>query len=243
MPSLFRGVVVANAAPGALVVTVDEESTAYAGGLRQGDIILLINGASVASIDDFAAQSRRMTGKTTEATLQITRGGRPVELLVSLFSQRLLEAWGERFVPNLELRFRDPQAGYTYWWSEGQRIARDHRTSLAIEALETALHYQPEHADAALALAEQWNLLAQARLADHRNDQGVAALQHAVNLYQRLLAKGVTAEQLTQVKTQLQQLVGTLKQQSPATVPIPEPDSAPTGTPPAPTLNAPAVSH
>ena len=235
MPSLFRGVVVADATPGARVLSVDEESIAYAGGLRPGDVILLMHGASIASIDDFAAQSQRIGGKTTEVVLKIERAGRPVELLVSLFSPRLLEAWGERFVPNLELRFRDPKAGYTYWWGEGRRLARERRTSLAIEALATALHYQPDRAETALLLAGQWNLLAQSRFAGRRNDQGVAALQHAVNLYQRLLAKGATAEQLQQVKAQLQPLVHTLGRQLPA----PEPE--PAGSPPPPTPHA--ASH
>lgn len=242
MPSLFRGVVVADAKPGALVVSVDEEAIAYAGGLRPGDVILIINGTPIASIDDFAAQSRRISGKMTEATLKIERAGRSVELLVSLFSQRLLEAWGERFVPNLELRFRDPKAGYAYWWSEAQRLTRERRASLAIEALETALHYQPEHADAVLLLAEQWSQLAQSRFAGRRNDQGVAALQHAVNLYQRLLAQGATTEQLAQVKAQLQQLVTTLGRQLPAAA-APAPEPPPTGTPPAPTPEAPPIRH
>ena len=242
-PSLFRGVVASDAQPGARVVSLDEESVAYAGGLRPGDVIAKFNGAAIGSIDDFALQSQHILGKMSEATLVVERGGQSIELLISLFSQRLLDLWGERFVPNLELRFRDPKAGYVYWWSEGQRAARNQRVSLAIEALETALHYQPEHHDAALLLAGQWSLLAQARFTDHRNDQGVAALQHAVNLYQRLAAQGTTAEALTEIKAQLQQLVSTLGAQLPAAAPASEPETAPPGAAaPTPTYPAPAAS-
>ncbi len=238
-PSLFRTVVVADAKPGARVVVVDEESAAYAGGVRPGDVITRLNGAAVGSIDEFALQSQHVLGKVSEATLVVERGGRPIALLISLFSQRLLEAWGERFVPNLELRFRDPKAGYAYWSTEGRRVAQSQRVSLAIEAFETALHYQPAHVETALLLAGQWNMLAQSRFADRRNDQGIAALQHAVNMYQRLLAKGVTAEQLAEIKGQLQRLVSTLDAQLPAGTPSAEPEAAPSGTPPAPTYAAP----
>ena len=239
LPSLFRGVVVASASPGARVVSVDEESLAYAGGLRPGDVIMTVNDAAIESIDDFAGQSQRLAGKLSEATVTVQRQEQPVQLLISLFSQRLLEAWGERFVANLDLRFREPKAGYVYWTVEAQRAMREHRTSLAIEALATALHYQPDRLETALLLAGQWNELAQARFARQRNDQGVAALQHSVNLYQRLIAKGVTREQLVEIKAQLQRLVTALKEQVPPTesAPAPEP-TVEIGPPPPPTKEA-----
>ena len=239
LPSLFRGVVVASASPGARVVSVDEESIAYAGGLRPGDVIMTVNDAAIESIDDFAGQSQRLAGKLSEATVTVQRQEQPVQLLISLFSQRLLEAWGERFVANLDLRFREPKAGFVYWTVEAQRVMREHRTSLAIEAFATALHYQPDRLDTALLLAGQWNELAQARFAEHRSGQGVAALQHSVNLYQRLMAKGITREQLAAVKAQLQQLVTALGQQMPAEPPAPSPEPAvEIGAPPPPTKEA-----
>ena len=216
MPSLFRGVVVVDARPGARVVTVDEESAAYVSGLRPEDTITGVESAPVETIDDFASQSQRLAGHVPEASLTVLRAGQSVRLLVSLYSPRLIASWGERFVPNMDLRFRDANAGFGYWWSEAQRAARAQHTTQAIEAAETALHYQPERLETVLLLTAQWNALAQSRFAERRFDQGVAALQHAVNLYQRLLHRGVSEEHLGEIKRQLEQLVQALGRQLPA---------------------------
>ncbi len=212
LPSLFRGVVVADAKPAVVVVTIDEESAAYAGGLRSGDVITTVEGQTIASMEAFARQSQRLAGTVAELKLTVQRAGQSAELLLSLFSARLLEVWGERFVPNLELRFREPSAGYAYWNAEAHRAIRAQRAAPAIEALETALHYQPDHLDTALSLAGQWNLLAQSQFVEHHHAQGIASLQHAINLYQRLLTKGIAQDQLVEVKAQLQRLVDALKQ-------------------------------
>ena len=84
LPSLFRGVVVADSPLGVRVVSVEEGSQASLADLRPEDIIVRVEAREVHSIDEFAALSATLKGHAASATVLVFRNGAPRELTLRL---------------------------------------------------------------------------------------------------------------------------------------------------------------
>src|SRR3989338_7427417 len=80
LPSLFRGVVVADSPLGVRVVSVEEQSQASLADLRPEDVIVQINQTAVHSIDEFAALSSALRGRAMQAAVVALRRGQPRQL-------------------------------------------------------------------------------------------------------------------------------------------------------------------
>lgn len=211
LPSLFRGVVVADNPLGVRVVSVEEHSQASLVDLRPEDIIVQINDATVRSIDEFASISQTLKGQATKATIRLLRGGQPLELILHLYSLPILRQWNLAFVPEYEFRFADPKAGHEYWARLGRGFEMVGNLEPALNAYLNALHNDPAQMDLALKAAELLWKLAQIRLNAHQLPEALMALQQGTTLLERLFDQPLTESQLEMVKAQLEETVKTLR--------------------------------
>src|SRR3989338_1779375 len=75
LPSLFRGVVVADSSLGVRVVSVEEASQAALSDLRPEDLIVRVDDTDVHTIDEFSTVSTAMKGRAISAAIVVVRAG------------------------------------------------------------------------------------------------------------------------------------------------------------------------
>lgn len=226
LPSLFRGIVVANSELGVRVVRVEEESQAALADLRPEDIIVQVNDTALKTIDEFAEASQALKRRATKATVMVLRNGQPRELLLHLYSYPVLRAWGLQFVPDYDLRFVDPSAALVYWLRMARGFEGAGQLDQALNATLNALHHRPEDVDLAVHAAELLSRIARGSLvprdslrsqADTDRAAGMAAMQQATLVMERLFEHPLEAGQLKAIKSQLEATVATLKQRAATT--------------------------
>jgi len=218
LPSLFRGIVVADPADGGTgsprgvrVVSVEDTSQASLADLRPEDIIVRINDAPVTSIDEFAVTSRALQRSAIKATVLVLRNGQPRELLVHLYSYPILRQWSLSFVPEHDMRFAEPRAGVAYWARMGRGFETAGNLEQALNAYLNALHNDPTQVDVALKASELLWRLAQARLKDRRLPDALMAIQQGTVLLGRLFDHPLDDAQLQAVKSHLEDTLETLR--------------------------------
>ena len=211
LPSLFRGIIVANGPLGVRVVSVEEQSQASLSDLRPEDVIVQVNGETVKTIDDFAVLSQHLTGRSTRAAVLVLRNGEPQELLVHLYSVPILRQWGLSFVPEHDLRFVAPSAAVAYWMrlSRGFQDAKD--LERALNAVLNALHHDAGNLELALKASDVLWAIARQRLTARRIPQAFTSIQHATTLLQHLFHHPLTEAQLEAVRAQLQETLAVLR--------------------------------
>lgn len=215
-PSLFRGVVVADHALGARVVSVEANSQLSAVGLRPEDLIVQIDGQPVTAIDEFAVMSHAYKDRRAqEATVLVLRNGQPHQLWVHLYSVPILRQWNLRFVPEHDLRFIEPTAGAAYWARMGRGFREARNSEAALEAYLNALHHDPTHLEAALATAELLWEVAWRRLEDDRFAHALTSMQQATAFLERLFDQPLTIEQLAAVNEQMRATLAALRRYDP----------------------------
>ena len=211
-PSLFRGVVVANSALGVRIVSVEEQSQAALCDVRAEDVIVQINGLAVHTIDEFAVLSEGLKGKVLKTALIVLRNGQPRELIVHLYSWPLLHQWELSFVPEHDMRFAEPSAAVSYWSNLGRGFDTAGQLERALNAYLNALHTDPGNLDLALNASDLLWRIGQQRMREHRLQASVEALQQATVILTHAFDQPLTAEQMQQVKSQLQHTIDALHQ-------------------------------
>ena len=211
LPSLFRGVVVADHVLGVRVISVEEFSQGQLADLRPEDIIMQVNGTPVRSIDEFAVLSQSLKGTALKATVLLLRHGQPREILLHLYSYPVLRHWDLAFVPEHDVRFADPHAGREYWMRMGRGFEIAHHVELALNAYLNALHNDPTQVDVALKVSDLLWSIAQARLDAKQLPEALTALEQGTRLMHRLFDEPLQAEALERMKVQLQHTVTLLK--------------------------------
>ena len=211
LPSLFRGVVVADSPVGVRVVTVEEQSQAGQADLRPDDVIVRINNHDVHSIDEFAVMSKTLRGRTTSSSVLVFRGGKPVELRVHLFSYPILQAWGIEFLADQDIRFAEPKVGLEYWRRLGNGFDIANDTDKALNAYLNALHNVPDHVDTAVKASQLLCKVSQRQFSQRQLTQGTTSLQNAVRLMEKLFDYPLTDDQLQGLKQQLRDTLQALK--------------------------------
>jgi hypothetical protein len=211
LPSLFRGVVVADSPLGVRVISVEEDSQAFLADLRPEDLIVSINEQELKSIDEFATVSERLRGQAVEVRLVIFRRGEPRRLRVHVFSYPVLQAWGVEFVPAHDVRFAQPSVGLAYWTRLGRGFEEARRPLDALDAYLNGLHNVPEDVPTAVKAAELLSRLSQQRLADKALLDGLASLQQSVVMLERLFNHPLSDEQLLTVKRSLEATMASLQ--------------------------------
>ena len=212
LPSLFRGVVVADSPVGVRVVSVEDGSQADLADLRAEDIIVSVDGKEIHSIDEFAILSSTGTGRLVRATVLVFRNGIPHELSVHLYSYPILRTWGVEFIPNLDVRFAQAQVGLEYWMRLGRGFEEAHKPVEALDAYLNGLHNVPTALAVALKVSELYTHVSQEHLSRGDLVEGIAALRQAVLLTEKLFDYPLTEEQLQAIKHRLTQTLEVLRQ-------------------------------
>ena len=212
LPSLFRGVVVADSSEGVRVISVEESSQASFADLRPEDVIVQLDAKPVKTIDEFARVSQDLKGRAIKASVVVVRNGEPRELILHLYSYPVLRQWDLTFVPEHDIRFADPEVGAQYWMRLGRGFLIADKPEPALNAYLNALHNDPRQLDAALHVAKLLLEITQARLKDHRLPEALVAFKQGAIVLQHLFEQPLASEQLAAIKTQLEQTLVVLKQ-------------------------------
>jgi len=211
LPSLFRGVVVADSPLGVRVVSVEESSQAYQGDLRPDDIIVRIREAEVHSIDEFAVLSNALKGQAVSSSVLVFRNGQPHELTLHLYSYPILREWGIEFVPVHDIRFAEPGVGLDYWRRLGRGFEEAGKLQEAFDAYMNGLHNVPRDPETALKASELSSRLSQQRVDAGELAEGVADLHQALLIMEKLFDYPLTDQQLQSIRRQLQQTLEALR--------------------------------
>ena len=211
LPSLFRGVVVADSELGVRVVSVEEASQASLADLRPEDIIARVESSEVHSIDEFAKLSAALKGRATAATVVVFRNGTPRELALHLYSYPVLNTWGISFVPEHDVRFAQPQIGLEYWTRLGRGFEEAGKPAEALGAYLNALHNMPRDVPTALKSGELFFALSRQGLAEGKLADGIAQMAQALTLLEKLFDAPLTDEQLQAVRRELQDTLRALR--------------------------------
>lgn len=203
LPSLFRGVVVADSPIGVRVVKVEEASQASEADVRPEDIIVRVGAAEIHSIDEFATLSARLKGRAISTTVVIVRNGAPRELTLHLYSYPILRAWGIQVVPEHDFRFAEAKTGWAYWDRLGHGFESAGKLPDALHAYLNALHNLPTDTATALKVVELSSTLSQQRLSAGALAEGVPLLHQAVTMMRKLFERPLTDEQLARIHQQL----------------------------------------
>ena len=223
LPSLFRGVVVADSPVGVRVVSVEESSQAYWADLRPEDVMIRIHGEPVQSIDDFATISLALKGRRVITRVVVFRSGKPREILLHLYSYPLLNAWGIKFVPDDELRFAKPHIAIEYWARLGRGFEEADRPAGALEAYLNALHSVPTETRVAVKVAELLLEVTQRHLQGGAVAEGVASLAQATGVMEKLFDEPLSDEQLGRLKHRLETTLTALRTVTKSHQTVPKP--------------------
>lgn len=211
LPSLFRGVVIADSEAGVRVVSVEESSQAYLADLRPEDVIVRVQETELRTIEDFAALSTALKGQAVSATVLVFRNGAPRELTLHLYSYPVLRAWGLEFIPQHDVRFAEPQTGLAYWVRLGDGFTRADKPAEAVDAYLNGLHNVPDDAPTALKVSELLVRISRERLSSGDLAEGTAQLNRALKVMNGLFAHPLSTEQLESVKRQLTDSLAALR--------------------------------
>ena len=210
-PSLFRGVVVVDSPIGVQVVSVEAGSQASLGDLRPDDVIVRIQDQDIRTIDEFATLSLTLKGRVPSTNMVVFRRGRAQELTLHLYSYPILKTWGIEVIPDYALRFAEAATGLAYWARMGRGFEEAGKPEQALEAYVNALHNDPADVPSALNASRLLWEVGRLRLTGHDLAGGIAALEQAVTMLQRLMEQPLSDEQLQLVKEQLQYTLDALK--------------------------------
>ena len=211
LPSLFRGIVVADSPLGVRVVSVEETSQAYLADLRPEDIIVRIRGADIHSIDEFAVISNALKGHEVSTALLIFRGGSPREIILHLYSYPVLKQWGVAFIPEHDVRFAEAQTGLEYWVRLGRGFEDAGKSAEALNAYLNGLHNVPTDMATAFKVSGLFAAVSRQRLAEGSLEDGIANLRNGVLILERLFNEPLSDEQLQAVRSQLRDTLEALR--------------------------------
>jgi membrane-associated protease RseP (regulator of RpoE activity) len=215
LPSLFRGVMVADSPVGVRVVSVEENSQAALADLRPEDLIIQINGTPLKTIDDFAVVSQALKRSATKVGVVILRNGQPRELLVHLYSYPVLRRWDLTFVPDHDIRFAEAKAGVAYWMRLARGFETAGRLDQALNATLNALHNDPGNVDVALKASELLGRIAHAKLTARQLGEALIAIREGTILLGKLFEQPLDAAKLQAIKSQLEETLRTLRATTP----------------------------
>jgi len=207
LPSLFRGVVVADGAHGVRVVSVEDTSQAFFADLRPEDIIFQVNGTDIRTIDEFATLSSALKGTAMTAQVLILRHGEPRQLTIHLYSYPVLRQWDLTFVPDDDLRFADGRAGLLYWLRMARGYEEIDDLEAALNAYLNGLHNEPTFLEAAVRVSELLWELAHQHLKARRMPEALEALAQQTRILTRLFEQPLTEEDLRHLKAQLERTI------------------------------------
>ena len=163
---------------------------------------------------DDPARSHELKGRAVRVTVLVFRNGLPRELTLHLYSVPVLREWGVEFVPDHDVRFADPRVGLDYWRRLGRGFEEAGKPTEALDAYLNGLHNVPTDTATALKVTDLFSRASQQHLAGGELADGIASLQQALTMMEKLFDEPLTEDQLQAIKHQLEETLRTLRQLS-----------------------------
>ncbi len=213
--SLFSGLILSEKKEGLNIVGIQSGSPAHDAGLREGDIVLEIEGKKVKTIPAYVSISRGLKNKKTEVSLVILRKGVEYDVDITAYSIPIFKHWNEKVPKPIKLPNGLTNTPYVYWVGKGYRSLKknvdkvpvdgqiaNYKTSL--KSLLNALHYRPDSIDAALQIAGAYHKLGKLYVKKGIAIKGVENYRKSMKYYGGCYKKTQKEEYLNKILTNLQ---------------------------------------
>jgi tetratricopeptide (TPR) repeat protein len=215
--SIFSGMIFSEKKEGLKIVDVQSGSPGFDAGLRNGDIVLEIEGKQIKSLPDYVKVSREIKNKNVEASLVILRKDVEYDVIIKIYSIPIYKYWKEKVVKPIELPRGLTKTPYIYWVGKGYMAAKKQMNNVpidlkitnynqALEYLLNALHYRPESIDTALQIASAYRKLGNLYIEKGIAKEGVINYRKSIKYYDECHKKTDNEDYLNKILTNLQEI-------------------------------------
>ncbi len=215
--SIFSGMIFSERKEGLTIVDVQSGSPGFDAGLKNGDIVLEIEGKKIKSLPDYVRISREIKNKKVEASLVILRKDVEYDVTIMIYSLPIYQNWKEKVVKPVKLPRGLTKTPYIYWVGKGYRALKEHMSNKpidvrianynkALEYLLNALHYRPESIDTALQIANAYRKLGNLYIEKGIVKEGVINYRKSIKYYDGCYKKTNKENYLSKILTNLQEI-------------------------------------
>ncbi len=215
--SIFSGMIFSERKEGLTIVDVQSGSPGFDAGLKNGDIILEIEGKKIKSIPDYVRISRGLKNKKTEVSLVILRKGVEYDATIMIYSIPIYQNWKEKIVKPIKLPRGLTKTPFIYWVGKGYKALKKQMNNKpvdvkitnynkAIEYLLNALHYRPESIDSALQIANAYRKLGNLHIEKEIVKEGLINYRKSLKYYGSCYEKTVKEDYLNKILINLQEI-------------------------------------
>lgn len=215
--SIFSGMIFSEKKEGLTIVDVQSGSPGFDAGLKNGDIVLEIEGEKIKSLPDYVKASRAIKNKKVEASLVILRKDVEYDVTIMIYSIPIYQYWKEKVTKPITLPQGLTKTPYIYWVGKGYRALTEHMNNEpidarianynnALECLLNALHYRPESIDTALQIANAYHKLGSLYIEKGMVKEGVISYRKSIKYYDGCHKKSDKEDYLNKILTNLQEI-------------------------------------
>ncbi len=215
--SIFSGMIFSERKDGLKIVEVQSGSPGFEAGLKNGDIVLEIEGKKVKSLPDYVKVSREIKNKKVEASLVIIRKDVEYDVTIKIYSLPIYQYWKEKVIKPIELPRGLTKTPYIYWVGKGYRALTEHKSNKPVDVkianynnalghLLNALHYRPESIDTALQIANAYRKLGNLYIEKGTVKEGVINYRKSIKYYDGCYKKTDKEDYLNKILTNLQEI-------------------------------------
>jgi tetratricopeptide (TPR) repeat protein len=217
--NLFSGLAVAQGdspSGGVKVVEVRPGCPGERAGLREGDLVIEVDGQKVKTLQEFVSLSKAMKDKSTEANIQLIRKGKLQNLLLISYSDVVFKEWKEKAPVPPESKMGGVSLFQYYVEKgkanlEGNKLGGSFEGRLdkgeeAIKYFFYALHYNPTAVEVVLLIADTYMGMARAGLENGKPALAVENYSKAASLYEKCSKRHVSEKELELILAHLQEV-------------------------------------
>jgi tetratricopeptide (TPR) repeat protein len=202
---------------GLKIVEVQSGSPGFDAGLKNGDIVLEIEGKKIKSLSDYVKISREVKSKKVEASLVILRKDVEYDVIIQIYSIPIYQYWKVKVAKPIKLPRGLTKTPYIYWVGKGYRALKKHQNDKpvdvrianynnALEYLLNALHYRPESIDTALQIASAYRKRGNLYIEKGIVKEGVINYRKSIKYYDGCYKKTDKEDYLNKILTNLQEI-------------------------------------
>ncbi len=215
--SIFSGMIFSEKKEGLKIVEVQSGSPGSDAGLKNGDIVLEIEGKKIKSLPDYVKISREIKNKKVEVSLVILRKDVEYDVAIMIYSIPIYQNWKEKVAKPIKLPRGLTKTPYIYWVGKGYRALKKHMKDKPIDVkianynkalgyLLNALHYRPESLDTALQIANAYRKLGSLYVENGKVKEGVINYRKSIKYYDGCYKKTDKEGYLNKMLTSLQEI-------------------------------------
>ncbi len=225
--SLFSGLILSERKDGLMVVDVQKGSPVYNAGLKEGDLVVELEGKKISKLDEYVRISRTIKKEKVEAYLTILREGSLYEAVIKMYSIPVYKSWKEKVAkPGVTPREANGKP-FDYWYNKGKRALKasergstfhlkERHYNESITYLYYGLHYKPDSIDTAILIAESYQVLGKLYLNKNMKEDSVRKYRNSLRLFARCFEKTKKDEYLKIILSNLQEIEKELVRINPA---------------------------